>query len=380
MKKPQKIQAQINNWFEGQVKAFGVTSLSNVPIWLMWSTITNLTFIIIAIAIARPFSGLYMIRAGNPAVFDIPFIGPFMGKLGFRESFILIVFGFTLLFTFFIITYWIARLSKYFVLFAQWPLIYKISFQKALAVFFFFCMMFMLYVSLDPGRVIRVFVAMSKLNVYKVPGAEYIPILKTFCVVPKPGSLLYQGGYEDLGIYYTQNQVLKLLYLLMILTFIFAAFYHYIKFFLIGTIREIKSFTNAWEGTIDSVVNVTVHMFKRPRLTIDHPWQLVKIPNNRYGQLKITPTNICASCRECETACPDRLINITIAELPDKTKQTCGYTLDVRGCTMCGLCLDTCPHDLISIHRLAIGPVENPNSLVLDLPIYSDLEVSNGTD
>lgn len=371
------ISSNADDWFEQQVHAFGVTKLSGVPIWLMWTTIFTFVMLGLAILIARPFSGIYMIRQGNPLVFEIPFIGPFMDQSVVRESLVFVLFGVTLLLTFAVLAYWYARLAKYLVKFAGWPAVYGIRFQKALAVFFFVCVMIVSYVSLDPGRMIRVGVALSKLEVYKVPILEAVPFFKPIWVVPKQGSLLYQNGYTEPGIYISQNQILRFLYFSMILAFILLATYNYIKFFLKGTRREIAYFFWAWEGTMDAVVNVTTHMFRRPKLTVDHPWNLLPASSKRYGQLKITPTNVCASCSKCEQVCPDRLITISIANVNGVNKLA-GYMLDARGCTLCGLCTEVCPHNLITVHRLPIGPVETADRLILDLPVYPESEVKLG--
>lgn len=97
------------------------------------------------------------------------------------------------------------------------------------------------------------------------------------------------------------------------------------------------------------------YIFK-PKVTINYPFEKNKISPRFRGEhaLRRYPNGEerCIACKLCEAVCPAQAITIEAEEMPDGSRKTTKYDIDMVKCIYCGLCQESCPVDAI---------VEGPN-------------------
>lgn len=100
----------------------------------------------------------------------------------------------------------------------------------------------------------------------------------------------------------------------------------------------------------------TLTYFFKKKVTIQYPYEKGPISPRFRGEhaLRYYPdgTERCIACKLCEAICPANAITIEAEEMPDGSRRTTRYDIDMTKCIYCGLCQEACPVEAI---------VETPN-------------------
>jgi NADH-quinone oxidoreductase subunit I len=93
---------------------------------------------------------------------------------------------------------------------------------------------------------------------------------------------------------------------------------------------------------------VTIRYFFRPIVTVQYPREkLIMSPRYRgHTQLALDPetgTHKCIACEMCARICPSQLITVKGLKVDKKKKLPWQYVIEYQYCSLCGLCLESCP-------------------------------------
>jgi NADH-quinone oxidoreductase chain I len=95
-------------------------------------------------------------------------------------------------------------------------------------------------------------------------------------------------------------------------------------------------------------MSVTIRYFFRPIVTVQYPREkLIMTPRYR-GPIELildpeTGTHTCIACEMCSRICPSQLITVKGLKVDKKKKLPWEYVIEYQYCSLCGLCLDSCP-------------------------------------
>ena len=104
-------------------------------------------------------------------------------------------------------------------------------------------------------------------------------------------------------------------------------------------------------------MRVTLAQFFKPAVTVQYPWQTLKMPARFRGHIELiidpeTGRYRCIACKLCERACPSDCIVVDGAKLEgEKRKSVTQYQMDFTKCSLCGECIEACPSDAIRFSR-----------------------------
>jgi len=93
---------------------------------------------------------------------------------------------------------------------------------------------------------------------------------------------------------------------------------------------------------------VTIRYFVKPIVTVQYPREkLVMTPRYR-GHIEFaldpeTGTHTCIACEMCSRICPSQLITVKGVKVEPKKKVPWQYVIEYQYCSLCGLCLESCP-------------------------------------
>jgi len=94
---------------------------------------------------------------------------------------------------------------------------------------------------------------------------------------------------------------------------------------------------------------VTIRYFVKPPVTVRYPRQKIEMSRayRGYPRLLLDPetrTHRCIACEMCARICPSQLIAVAGAKLVGaKQKVPYTYVHEYYYCSLCGLCLESCP-------------------------------------
>jgi NADH-quinone oxidoreductase subunit I len=120
-------------------------------------------------------------------------------------------------------------------------------------------------------------------------------------------------------------------------------------------------------------MRVTLTQFFKPTVTVQYPWQTLKMPARFRGHIEliVDPENgryRCIACKLCERACPSACIVVDGAKLEgEKKKSVTHYELDFTKCSLCGECIEACPSDAIRFSKAYNLASTNRNEYDYDL-------------
>jgi len=93
---------------------------------------------------------------------------------------------------------------------------------------------------------------------------------------------------------------------------------------------------------------VTIRYFVRPIVTVQYPREQITMTPRYRGHIELaldpesgTPT--CIACEMCSRICPSQLITVKGVKLDKKKKVPWQYVIEYQYCSLCGLCLESCP-------------------------------------
>jgi len=93
---------------------------------------------------------------------------------------------------------------------------------------------------------------------------------------------------------------------------------------------------------------VTIKYFVRPIVTVQYPRQKLAMSPAYRGHTEFlldpeTGTHRCIACDMCARICPSQLITVEGVKIDAKKKAPRKYIIEYQYCSLCGLCLESCP-------------------------------------
>ena len=93
---------------------------------------------------------------------------------------------------------------------------------------------------------------------------------------------------------------------------------------------------------------VTIRYFVKPIVTVQYPRQQLTMSPRYRGHIELlidpeTGTHRCIACEMCARICPSQLIQVEGVKLEPKKKVPLKYVIEYYYCSLCGLCLESCP-------------------------------------
>lgn len=129
-------------------------------------------------------------------------------------------------------------------------------------------------------------------------------------------------------------------------------------------------FKNIYEAvttTLEGMKITLIHfLFRRP-ITIQYPDVNVEamLPDRFRGKLQVNLTN-CIGCLNCSINCPISCIKIDIIRKEEeKARYITKFDIDMSKCMWCGLCVESCPENIIYFTKKFEGSTRNIEDLVL---------------
>ena len=112
-------------------------------------------------------------------------------------------------------------------------------------------------------------------------------------------------------------------------------------------------FKNIWVGfySLLAGMSVTIRYFVRPIVTVQYPREKIVMTPSYRGHIELiidpeTKTHTCIACEMCARICPSKLITIEGVKVGKKKLPTKHY-IEYQYCSLCGLCIDSCPTDAL---------------------------------
>jgi len=97
------------------------------------------------------------------------------------------------------------------------------------------------------------------------------------------------------------------------------------------------------------------HLVRYRPITLEYPHVKKQLPANYRGMLGLLKyedgTEKCVGCDLCEAACPSRVIRVVSAYVPGEPakRYANAYSMDMTRCLLCGLCVEACSVDVLSM-------------------------------
>ncbi|MDI6853354.1 MAG: NADH-quinone oxidoreductase subunit I [Deltaproteobacteria bacterium] len=112
-------------------------------------------------------------------------------------------------------------------------------------------------------------------------------------------------------------------------------------------------FKNIWVGFYSLLAGmaVTIRYFVRPIVTVQYPREKLKMSPRYRGHIELiidpeTKTHRCIACEMCARICPSQLITVEGIKVGKKKLPTKHY-IQFQYCSLCGLCIESCPTDAL---------------------------------
>uniref|UniRef100_A0A7V6A3X9 NADH-quinone oxidoreductase subunit I n=1 Tax=Desulfobacca acetoxidans TaxID=60893 RepID=A0A7V6A3X9_9BACT len=93
---------------------------------------------------------------------------------------------------------------------------------------------------------------------------------------------------------------------------------------------------------------VTIRYFVKPIVTVQYPREKLTMSPRYRGHIEFlldpeTGTHKCIACEMCARTCPSQLITVKGVKVDAKKKVPWQYVIEYQYCSLCGLCLESCP-------------------------------------
>ena len=95
-------------------------------------------------------------------------------------------------------------------------------------------------------------------------------------------------------------------------------------------------------------MEVTIRHFIKPIVTVQYPREKIDMTPAYRGHTEfvIDPesgAHTCIACEMCSRICPSQLITLEGVKVDPKKKVASKYIIEYQYCSLCGLCIDSCP-------------------------------------
>jgi formate hydrogenlyase subunit 6/NADH:ubiquinone oxidoreductase subunit I len=105
--------------------------------------------------------------------------------------------------------------------------------------------------------------------------------------------------------------------------------------------------------TLLTGLGITARELGRKSVTLRYPHEEPKLSKSFRSVIQLvrfdkTGSHDCIACMQCEKICPSYCITIEGGRIEGlKGKRASEFEIDFAQCSLCGLCLDTCPTDTL---------------------------------
>jgi NADH-quinone oxidoreductase subunit I len=105
-------------------------------------------------------------------------------------------------------------------------------------------------------------------------------------------------------------------------------------------------------GSLLGGMAVTIRYFIRPIVTVQYPREKLTMTPSYRGHIELlidheTKTHRCIACEMCARICPSQLITVEGVKVDKKKKLPSKYIIEYQYCSLCGLCIESCPTDAL---------------------------------
>jgi NADH-quinone oxidoreductase chain I len=120
-------------------------------------------------------------------------------------------------------------------------------------------------------------------------------------------------------------------------------------------------------------MKVTFRRLFHPLVTVQYPRKKIVLSPAYRGHIELkifedTGTHKCIACMNCERICPSNVITVKGAKGEEKGKKfPIVHTIDFSKCSLCGLCLESCPTSTLKFSREYQMVGETQSDCVIDL-------------
>jgi NADH-quinone oxidoreductase subunit I len=116
---------------------------------------------------------------------------------------------------------------------------------------------------------------------------------------------------------------------------------------------------------------ITMRNLMRGPITVKYPFEKLELPER--ARWAVRPKYFedgspkCTACLTCVRVCPDHILSLDVDTREDKTKHIERFGYEIGACMMCGLCVEACPFDAITMSHDYELAVTDPALLTEDL-------------
>ena len=102
---------------------------------------------------------------------------------------------------------------------------------------------------------------------------------------------------------------------------------------------------------------ITIRYFFQPVVTVQYPYEVLPMTPRFRGHTELVwdeekKGHTCIVCMSCQKACPSGCITVTGEKLEGmKQKTLTGYMLNFTTCSLCGLCVESCPTNALDFSK-----------------------------
>jgi len=126
-----------------------------------------------------------------------------------------------------------------------------------------------------------------------------------------------------------------------------------------------------WGKGLINGLRLSLKNAMRGPITVQYPYEKLELPER--SRWAVRPTYFgdgspkCTACMTCVRVCPDHILSIDLETREDKTKHIDAFGYEIGACMMCGLCVEACPFDAITMSHEYELAVIDPAALAENL-------------
>ena len=131
-----------------------------------------------------------------------------------------------------------------------------------------------------------------------------------------------------------------------------------------------------WGKGLINGLRLSLKNAMRGPITVQYPYEKLELPErSRWAvrpKLFDDGSPRCTACMTCVRVCPDHILSLDVETREDKTKHIEAFGYEIGACMMCGLCVEACPFDAITMSHEYELAVTDPGALMENLLEQTD--------
>jgi len=131
-----------------------------------------------------------------------------------------------------------------------------------------------------------------------------------------------------------------------------------------------------WGKGLINGLRLSLKNAMRGPITVMYPYEKLELPER--SRWAVRPKFFddgspkCTACMTCVRVCPDHILSLDVETREDKTKHIEAFGYEIGACMMCGLCVEACPFDAITMSHEYELAVIDPAALTENLLEHAD--------